>query len=225
MTITIHHDLIQGSEEWAELRRGIITASEMKLLITPTLKVADNDKSRAHIFELAAQRISQYVEPSYISDDMLRGMTDEETAASLYNEHWAPVERVGFITNDKFGFTIGYSPDGLIGDDGAIEIKGRRQRFLIETIISGEMPADYMLQVQTGLMVSERKWVDFITFSGGLPMKPIRVHANAAVQEVIATVASAAEYKIREKVAAYEDALKAGKWVATERKIEQEMYI
>ncbi len=77
MTITYHKDLIQGSDEWVAARRGILTASEMKLILTPTLKMASNDKERAHLYELMAQRITGHVEPHYISDDMLRGQEEE----------------------------------------------------------------------------------------------------------------------------------------------------
>ncbi len=72
--IKIHRDLIQGSDEWHQARLGILTASEVKYILTAnTLKPADNEKTRAHVWEIAAQRISQYVEPSYSGDDMLRG--------------------------------------------------------------------------------------------------------------------------------------------------------
>jgi len=70
--ITYYPELIQGSEEWHALRCGLLTASEMKLIITPTLKVASNEKERAHLYELLAQRITKYVVPTYVSDDMLR---------------------------------------------------------------------------------------------------------------------------------------------------------
>jgi hypothetical protein len=62
-----------------------------------------------------------YVEPHYVSDDMIRGHDDEIEARSLYAKHHAPVAEVGFITNSKCGFTIGYSPDALVGDNGLIE--------------------------------------------------------------------------------------------------------
>ena len=119
--IKYHTDLIQGSDEWLQARCGLLTASEMKLIVTPTLKIANNDKERSHLYELLAQRITQYVEPHYISDDMLRGHEDEVDARILYNDNYAPVTDMGFITNSKWGFTIGYSPDGLVGDDGLIE--------------------------------------------------------------------------------------------------------
>lgn len=221
----IHADLTQGSDEWLAARRGILTASEMPRIITPTLKVASNDKSRAHELEIAAQRISGYVEPSYISDDMLRGQEDEFYARQLYAEHYAPVEQAGFITNDRFGFILGYSPDGLVGDDGLIEIKSRRQRFQIETIAADEVPSEYMIQIQTELLVSERQWVDFISYSGGLPMFVKRVEPIPEFQEAIIAAACAFEAKVAEKMLEYRATLAAMKLIPTERRIEAEMYV
>ena len=225
MTVTYHRDLVQGSDEWLAARRGMLTASEMCLILTPTLKQANNDKSRAHLWELLGQRITQYVEPHYISDDMLRGRQDELDARALYAEHYAPVDEVGFITNDKWGFTIGYSPDGLVGNDGVIECKSRRQKYQIETIASGLMPADYVLQVQTGLLVSDRAWCDFVSYSGGLPMVVLRVHADDAVQAAIVEAATAFEKRLAEEWQRYDAQVAANKWRATERRIEMEMFI
>lgn len=217
-----HNDLIQGSDEWLAARCGLITASEMKLIMTPTLKAANNDKSRAHLWELTAQRITGYVEPSFISDDMLRGMEDEAVARDLYARGHAPVTEVGFITNDEWGFTLGYSPDGLVGDDGLIEIKSRRQKYQIETIINGEVPQEYMLQIQTGLMITGRKWLDFISYSGGLPMVVIRVYNDATMQEAILSTAREYELRIAEMMGRY-DVASAG-MIKTERRVDQEMY-
>lgn len=222
----IHQELIQGSPEWLQARCGIITASEVKLLLTPTLKVANNDKQRSHFYELLAQRISQYVEPKFVTDDMLRGQVDEIEARALYAKHYAPVEEVGFITNSKWGFTLGYSPDGLVGDDGLIECKSRRQKFQVETILSGVMPEDFMLQAQTGLLVSERKWLDFVSYSGGLPMMTVRVTPNKEVQDAILAAAASLEAAITTSLAAYDALLTSPmKLIPTERRIEQEMFL
>ena len=96
MTITINRTLVQGSDEWLAARCGLLTASEMHLIVTPTLKAASNDRERAHLYELLAQRITKYVEPRYISDDMLRGQEDEIEAVMIYEREYAKVERVGF---------------------------------------------------------------------------------------------------------------------------------
>jgi len=129
MTITVHEEVVQGSTEWAAMRCGLLTASEMHLIVTSTLKAASNDKERSHLYELLAQRITQYVEPSYVSDAMLRGVDDEIEAVNLYSRNYAPAYQVGFITNDRWGFTLGYSPDSLVGNDGQIECKSRKQKY------------------------------------------------------------------------------------------------
>lgn len=229
MPIVYHRDLIQGSDEWHGARLGLLTASEMKHVVTPTLKVADNEKTRTHVWELAAQRVSQYVEPSYIGDDMLRGWEDEILARAKYEEKTGQkVDEVGFITNDKWGFTIGYSPDGtVVGTKGGIECKSRRQKYQVQTIVEWHrektIPSDYLIQVQTGLLVAEWDWIDLVSYSGGLHMPIMRVYPDARVHEAIVNAAEQFEEKVRLAVEDYEKA--TVDMVLTERKIEQEMFV
>jgi len=225
VTRTIYEGLLQGSDEWLQARCGILTASEMKLIITPTLKVARNDKASAHLYELLAQRITGFVEPRYISDDMLRGQQDEIEARMLYAKHYAPVDEVGFITDDRWGFTLGYSPDGLVGDDGLIEVKSRRQKFQAETIIGGVVPDDYRIQIQTGLLVSGRKWCDFISYCGGMPMVTIRMEADPDMQAAIIHAATVFEEALAAQLADYHTSLNGSRLIPTERRIEQEMFV
>ena len=222
MTITYHDELIQGSEEWLAARCGLLTASEMSLIVTPTLKAASNDKERSHMYELLAQRITGYVEPRYISDDMLRGMDEEITALDLYAKHHSKIERVGFITNDKWGFTIGYSPDAIVGQYGLVECKSRRQKYQIQTIVDGVVPPEYMIQIQTGLLVSEREWLDFISYSGGLPMFAMRCYPLPEYQEAIIKAATAFEERLAINLETYTKA--SQDYIPTERKIIQEIY-
>ena len=205
----VYHDKIQqGSMEWYQARLGLMTASEMKLVLTPKLKLANNDKTKAHIYELAGKRVSGFVEPIFESFDMLRGCEDEIEARMLYSQHYAPVEECGFITNDKWGFTIGYSPDGLVGDDGLIEIKSRKQKYQMQTIVecaSAETaPEEYMLQIQTGLLVSGRKWLDFVSYCAGLPMSTTRIYPNTEYQEAIIMAARDFEERIGNAMTIYE---------------------
>lgn len=216
MTITYHNDLIQGEEAWHLARLGTLTASEMHLIITPTLKIADNDKSRAHLYELLAQRVTGYVEPSYISDAMLRGWTDEIEARALYSEKYAPVTEVGFVTNDQWGFKIGYSPDGLVGEDGTIECKSRMQKIQMRTIIDDEVPAENIIQIQTGLLVTGRKWCDYCSYCGGLPFYVKRVFADKDVQSAILEAAKSFEERLQVRHSTYID-VSAGLF-PTERK-------
>ena len=230
MTITYHNDLIQGSDEWHAARCGLLTASEMKLIITPTLKIADNAKSRAHLWELLAQRISGHVEPSYINDAMLRGHEDEIDARILYSRHYAPVTESGFVTNDEWGFTLGCSPDGLVGDDGMIECKSRCQKYQVQTICdyyeNGTVPEEFVLQVQTAMLVTGRKWCDLVSYCGGLPMVTMRVEPDPKMQEAILEAATRFEAQITASLADYEAAHGAKlRLIETERRVEQEMFI
>jgi hypothetical protein len=226
----IHPDLIQGTDEWLAARCGLLTASEMHLIVTPTLKAAKNEKERSHLYELAAQRLNQFVEPRYVSDDMLRGTNDEIDAVALYDRYYAPVETVGFVTNDKWGFTIGYSPDAFVGSDGLIEAKSRRQKFQVETfavnVAEGTIPADYILQVQTGLLVSERAWCDLISYSAGMPMAVIRAYPDDEIMEAIVSAAGAFEQRLADTLAKYHEAVAASGAVPTQRRApDQEMVL
>lgn len=226
MGLTIHQNVEQGSDEWLALRCGRITASEVKLLLSPkTLKIADNDKSKAHVDELLAQRLTQYVEPHYVSDDMLRGQEEEIIAREIYHKTFAPVSEVGFMTRDDWAFTIGYSPDGLVGDDGLIEIKSRRQKYHVQTVASGEVPEEYRLQIQTGLLVSGRSWLDFISICGGLHMVVIRVKPDPEMQAAILKAAATCEKQINEKLQAYRKNLAIMPHIPVERRVDEEIVI
>ncbi|APX66296.1 YqaJ-like viral recombinase [Sphingomonas sp. LK11] len=226
MTITYHDAVEQGSEEWLQLRCGVLTASEVKLILTPTLKVANNDKTRQHVWEIAAQRINQYVEPHYIGDDMLRGHEDEVRARLAYDEKYGGVSVCGFITNSAHGGVIGYSPDWLVNDDGQAEAKSRRQKYQVQTILNG-VPDEHWLQLQAGLIVTERDWIDYVSYCGGMPMVVIRVEPHAETQEAIIAAAKNFERQVSEAVEQYQFMLNSGRlrWVPTERVIEQEMHL
>lgn len=222
--VVYHRDVIQGTAEWMKLRTGILTASEMKLILTPTLKVANNDKARSHLWELLAQRITGFVEESYESWDILRGREDEMEARMVYSREYAPVEECGFITNDEWGFMLGYSPDGLVGDDGLIECKSRKQKYQVETIVEyaakNTIPTEFMLQHQTGLVVSKRKWIDFISYSGGLPMSTTRVDLLPQYEDAILSAAEKFEADLRDKRAIYDAMIASGaRLIPTERTI------
>jgi hypothetical protein len=229
--IKIYPEMVQGSDAWINARTGLITASTMNLILTPTLKAASNDKERSHLYELVSQRITGYTEPAYISDDMLRGHDDEIDARELYRKKYAKVQEVGFITNDSLGFPIGFSPDGLVKDDGFIEAKSRRMKLHMETLLTCVpaqiVPQEFVLQVQTGLFVSGRSWCDFISYCGGLPMAVIHAEPDPVYQEAIIEAATKFEARIVERVAQYKALMRKRKiWrlTPTERRIVQEMF-
>lgn len=211
----VYRELEQGTEEWLQVRCGILTASVIGQLITPTGKVASNDRSRALIHTLTAQRITGYVEEQYVSADMLRGVQDEPFARDAYRENYAPVQEVGFITEQFDGYTLGYSPDGLVGEDGLIEVKSRRQKKHLETIMSGKVPPENMAQIQAGLLVAGRAWCDYISYCAGMPLWTKRVEPEKKWQTVIVDALKQYEQDAALIIQGYEQAVEG--LPATER--------
>lgn len=145
----------------------------------------DNDTARGLIAHLAAERITGYVEPTPTSRDMERGQLDEPYAREAYAEHYAPVTELGFMVREFNGLRIGYSPDGLVGNDGLIEIKSRKQKVQLKTVLADEVPAENMAQLQTGLLVSGREWIDYVSYSGGMKLYVKRVYPNPEWHDAI----------------------------------------
>jgi hypothetical protein len=215
-------DLVQGSDEWHDQRRGMVTASVVGQLITgSTCKPASNDTSRSLTAMLVAERITGYTEPTYVNEDMLRGHVDEPLALDVYSEHFAPVTTSGFMVEDRWGFRIGYSPDGLVGDDGLVEVKSRRQKKQLTTFLSDEVPSENYAQLQAGLLVSGRDWLDYVSYSGGMPVYVKRVLPDQRWFDAIVAAVTQFEKTAAEMTAAYEDAIFG--MPMTERIVELEM--
>lgn len=205
MTLKILADLAQGTDEWRAARCGMVTASVVGQLLTPTRRIADNDTSRGLTLSLVAERITGHVDETFMSADMWRGIEDEPIARDLYREHHAPVEEVGLMVradDDWGGYRIGYSPDGLVGDEGLIECKSRLQKVHLRTILTDEIPAENMAQLQCGLLVSGRAWIDYLSYCGGMPLWTKRAYPDptwfdAIVQAVAKFESNAAAYVFR----------------------------
>lgn len=202
--VRYHFEIEQGTDEWHGLRRGLITASAVKALMTPKGKTAKNASSLTHLLKLLAERLTGKSDPSFYNDDMARGHLLEPYARELYSEHYAPVQECGFITRDLGGCTLGYSPDGLVGDDGLIEIKSRLAKHHLAALLADEMPDEYQPQIQTGLAVTGRAWCDFISYTPGLPLFVKRVMPDPITIAQIELAAQAAEKQIDAMLAYYQ---------------------
>jgi hypothetical protein len=221
--ITIFEYLEQGSEEWLSIRSGILTASVMHKVMTSNYKIANNETSRGLLNELAAQRITGHIEPTVTTAAMQRGHDDEPFARITYSDNYAEVTEVGFILNTSLLIPLGYSPDGLVGEDGLIEIKSKMPKFHIDILINQKVPDEHVIQCQMGLFVSGRQWLDFISYSAGLPMVTIRMERDEDVISAIKAAAIAFDAKLEEKVNQYEAALNSGaRLIPTDRRVEDE---
>lgn len=193
MTLNII-DVEQGSEAWHDARRGVLTASTIGRLVTAsTIKPASNPQSRSVTLQLVAERITGNTDPTYASAEMERGTWDEPIARKVYNDNIAPVTECGFMTNDSHGVTLGYSPDGLVDGNGLIEIKSRDQKTHLDTILNEKIPIGNMAQLQCGLIVSERAWIDYVSFCSGMPLWTKRVYRDPVWWEAIIAAANAFE--------------------------------
>ena len=205
--IKIHREFEQGSLQWLTAKKGVISASNVKHMVTSTLKVANNDKTRSYTCRLIAERVTDFIEENYVSFDMMRGKEDEIYAREKYSECYEKVEQVGFVTNSKHGFLLGCSPDGLVGDEGMVEIKSRLSKIqvqhILEYLIKGEVPPGDVMQVQASLLATKRLWCDYIVYSGGLPMAKIRVYPDETIQEAIIEACLATEKAVVEGMERY----------------------
>lgn len=224
MALHTYDDVEQGTEEWLALRRGIVTASTVGQLLTATGRPANNDTSRRLTLALVAERITGETEPSYMNDDMLRGHLEEPIARDFYAEHFAdgePVTTTGFQIRDDWGFSIGASPDGLVGEWGGLEIKAPRAKAHIATVLADEVPIQHMPQIQACLLVSGREWWDFMSWYGGLPPFIKRVYPDAKWTEAIVDAVAAFEQQAVEMQHNFDLATRG--LPATERRVELEM--
>lgn len=179
------YDLVQGSQPWLEARLGIITASQMSRLITPTGKIANNDDSRTIVYDKLSEIITGRVDEGFSNAHTERGHMFEPFARDLYNDKISHVKECGFITRKFDEGVIGFSPDGLVGDDGLIEIKSPARTKHIKEICMNVEPKAYMMQIQTGLLVTGRSWCDYVAYHNGLPMRVVRILPDTEIHALI----------------------------------------
>lgn len=183
--------------------------------LPPVYRVADGDMAWTLTKHLGAERITQYVEPTFTSADMERGNLSEPVARDLYSDLYAPAHEVGFMTLEGDGYKLGFSPDGLVGESGLLEIKAPRQKKHLATILDDAVPLEHMAQIQTGLFVSGREWLDFISYCGGMPLFVKRVLPDKAWFAVIEAAAIAFETNVSTMLERYGELTKDSP--ATER--------
>jgi hypothetical protein len=213
MALRIYDDVEQGSQEWLDLRCGILTASTIGKMLTNTGKLADNETARGLTKTLIAERISGHVEYVHPSFDMQRGTMDEPYARDMYAEHYAPVTEVGFATIDVGEFSFGASPDGLVGTDGGIEIKSRAPKTQLQTFLTDEVPTGNLAQIQACMFVLDREWWDYVSYAGGWPLYVKRVYRNSYWDSAITTAIQSFEWNAADTIEKY-NRLVSGKPVA-----------
>ncbi len=152
------HECQQGSPEWFAVRLGKVTAS----CFSDAVAGGQGKVRKTYMIKLIAERMTGESENGYTNATIQRGSEVEPLAREYYELlNDCPVRQVGFIERDEY---IGASPDGLVGDDGMLEIKCPFSSTHIRYIIEERLPTAYKKQVQGQLWVAEREWVDFISY-------------------------------------------------------------
>ena len=178
-------DIEQGTPEWLALRLGIATASELDcLLVSGKHPTGFGVAAFTYMDQLIGERITEEAaELPFQTKATIRGHELEEVALGLYEgREEVKAQKVGIILNHG----IGYSPDGLIGNDGLIEIKTKLPKFQVGVILAGEIPKEHVAQCQGGLWASDREWIDFISYWPGMPLFVKRAHRDEAMIRKIA---------------------------------------
>jgi len=161
-------NLIQGSPEWITARVGSLGASRLQEAIA-RIK-SGYGASRANLMaELICERLTGQPTPSFSSAAMQHGTETEPEARAAYCFYTGhTVEEVGLIRHPKIEQSHA-SPDGLIGNDGMLEIKCPQPAAHLETLTSQEIPTKYMTQMMWQMACSGRQWVDYVSYSQSFP--------------------------------------------------------
>lgn len=151
------HNFEQRTDEWYAIRKGKMTASNADTII------ANGKGLETYIYNLMAEYYSKSEKENYINADMQRGI-DLEPEARLEFEFYTglDVQEVGFVEYNEF---IGVSPDGLIGDDGLIEIKCPNDSIYFKLLLNDNIKPEYIAQMQMQMYITDRQYCYFVSYN------------------------------------------------------------
>ena len=169
----------QGTPEWFEVRCGLPTCSNFDKIVTT--KGLPSKQKEKYLWKVAGEAITRVPEETYQNFAMARGIELESEARIFYElTTGLTVEQVGFCTTDDG--KVGCSPDGLVGNEGMIEVKCPTIAVHVGYLLANSVPSDYFQQLQGQLYVTGRKWVDFMSYSVGLKPLIVRIYPDEEFQ-------------------------------------------
>lgn len=194
----------QGSLEWLVARSGIPTASEFDQLLTPEFKIRTGQMPASYLAKKTAEWWIGGPLPGFTGLDMDFGkILEDEAIPGHMAMYESKIDRVGLVTNDEG--TIGCSPDGLIGEDGGIEIKCPEPTAHVKYLLAGEVPKDYVAQVHGAMFVTGRPWWEFFSYRRKFPWLRLRVNRDEKIQ---ATIGEALEMFLEQFEASKEEMIR-----------------
>jgi hypothetical protein len=194
----------QHSAAWFDIKLGRFSASKFKGL-TSTKSTASYQNT---IMDVVAEILTGQAEPAYVTDDMNRGTELEPEARQHYEAMFdVKVNEVGFVESEDpiYGDYSGVSPDGLIADDGLIEIKCPKATTLFKYYGMKKCPNEYKWQVQGQLMITERKYCDFFAYYPKLKPFILRVYPDTEMHDTLQKELLIAVQTVKEKIKFYNE--------------------
>jgi putative phage-type endonuclease len=165
--IAEYHDIDQSTQDWHDIRRGVITTSHFAAIMANYPKPFGNP-AHEYAMKVALESVTGVTIDTFQSADMAHGIEFEPIAREAYE-----TDRFQSVSNGGFWLSscgrIGSSPDGLVGDDGLIEIKCPKWNTHFSLIASGGYNTAYRWQIQGQLFLTGRKWCDFVSFCPDFP--------------------------------------------------------
>ena len=160
----------QRTEEWFAQRLGKVTASKVADLMAKTKSGYGTSRDN-YMAQLVVERITNTKAESYSNAAMEWGTTQEPFARAAYEALTGMmVEEVGFVQHPTIAWA-GASPDGLVNDDGLVEIKCPNTATMIDTLLTGKVPQNYFIQMQMQMACTGRVWTDYVVFDPRMPTK------------------------------------------------------
>lgn len=195
----VYNNILQGTPEWFEIRRGKVTASHAQA-------IGNNGKGlESYILDVMAEYFSSTEKEQISNNHTERGVELEPTARTMYElENDCEVEQIGFCQLNEY---VGCSPDGLIGKTGMIEIKCPDDTKYFDILMNDKIDSAYDWQCQMNMLILKRKWCDLIYYNPNYAksMKIFRLKPDKEKQEALKKGFEIAEERIKEIKSKYKE--------------------
>ena len=164
-------EAVAGTPAWHAARRGLLTASRIKDALAVLKNGQPSESRRKLMFDLLAERVSGYAVDHFVTDAMRHGIENQAPAIEAYQVETGEI--VGpevFILHPEIDWA-GATPDGIVGDDGLLEVKCPTTPKHLAWLMAGEVPDEHKLQMTFQVACARRQWVDFVSFDPRVPPK------------------------------------------------------
>ena len=203
----------QRTDEWFASRCGKVTASRIADVMAKT-KTGYGAGRANYMAQLVAERLTGTTESGFTNAAMQWGTEKEPEARECYSFHRGlPVVEEGFVPHPAIDMA-GASPDGLVGDDGLVEIKCPNTATHIDTLLGAAIDDKYVKQMQFQMACCGRQWCDFASYDPRLGVE-MQLHVRrverddaliAEIEEAVAAFLSELDDKVARLTAEYRKA-------------------